>query len=50
VLAEFGRVPRQGEKVTVDVYEFTVDQVARRRIRRLTVHRLEPSASVEVER
>jgi CBS domain containing-hemolysin-like protein len=50
VLAEFGRVPRQGEKVTLDGYEFTVDQVARRRIRRLTVHRLEPSASVEVER
>ena len=50
VLAEFGRVPRQGEKVTLDGYEFTVDQVARRRIRRLTVRRLEPSASVEVER
>jgi len=50
VLAEFGRVPRQGERVTVDGFEFTVDQVARRRIRRLTVRRLEPSASVEVER
>jgi CBS domain containing-hemolysin-like protein len=50
VLAEFGRVPRQGERVTVDGYEFTVDQVARRRIRRLTVRRLEPSTSVEVER
>ncbi len=42
-LAAFGRVPRQGERVVLDGYEFFIDQVARRRVRRLTVRRIEPS-------
>jgi CBS domain containing-hemolysin-like protein len=37
VLAVLGRVPRAGETVTLDGYHLTVDQVARRRIRRVTV-------------
>ena len=37
VLAVLGRVPRAGEMVTLDGYHLTVDQVARRRIRRVTV-------------
>jgi CBS domain containing-hemolysin-like protein len=37
VLALFGRVPRAGESVTVSDYRFTVEQVARRRIRRVAV-------------
>jgi magnesium and cobalt transporter len=37
VLALFGRVPRGGESVTVDNYRFTVEQVVRRRIRRVVV-------------
>ena len=49
VLAEFGRVPRQGERITIDNYEFVVDQVTRRRIRRLTVRRVEP-VTVAAER
>ena len=44
VLAELGRVPRAGEKVRLDEFEFVVDQVARRRVRRVTIHRLEPAA------
>ncbi len=49
VLAEFGRVARQGERITIDNYEFVVDQVTRRRIRRLTVRRVEP-VTVAAER
>jgi len=45
VLAELGRVPRAGERVRLDDFEFTVDQVARRRVRRVTVRRLEPAQS-----
>lgn len=37
VLALFGRVPRSGESVSADGFRFTVDQIARRRIRRVTV-------------
>ena len=43
-LALFGRVPRQGERVVADGFEFFVDQVARRRVQRLTVRRVESSA------
>lgn len=37
VLALFGRVPRAGESVAAEGYRFIVDQVARRRIRRVVV-------------
>jgi CBS domain containing-hemolysin-like protein len=47
VLAELGRVPRAGEHVRVDEFDFTVDLVARRRVRRVTVRRLTPAASEE---
>lgn len=40
VLTLFGRVPRPGETLTLDGYRLTVDQVVRRRIRRVTVTRL----------
>jgi len=46
VLAVLGRVPRAGEMVTLDGYQLTVDQVARRRIRRVTVTPAVPAASV----
>ena len=39
VLDAFGRVPRAGEKVEVDGVELTVEQVARRRVRRVKVSR-----------
>jgi CBS domain containing-hemolysin-like protein len=42
VLAELGRVPRAGEILRLDDFEFTVDQVARRRVRRVTVRRVLP--------
>jgi magnesium and cobalt transporter len=37
VLAGFGRVPRNGESITLEGYRFTVEQVVRRRIRRVVV-------------
>jgi len=37
VLAVLGRVPRAGESFLLDGFRLTVDQVARRRIRRVTV-------------
>ncbi|HQW66716.1 MAG TPA: transporter associated domain-containing protein, partial [Gemmatimonadales bacterium] len=37
VLAEFGRVPRAGESVTVDEWQITVEVITRRRIRRVVV-------------
>jgi CBS domain containing-hemolysin-like protein len=37
VLAEFGRVPRWGEAIRVDGYEIVVEQVARRRVRRIVI-------------
>jgi putative hemolysin len=45
VLAELGHVPRAGERLRLEEFEFTVDQVARRRVRRVTVRRLEPAQS-----
>lgn len=39
VLAAFGRVPRAGEILVLDGFRITVDQVARRRVRRVTVAR-----------
>jgi CBS domain containing-hemolysin-like protein len=46
VLAVLGRVPRAGEMVALDGYQLTVDHVARRRIRRVTVMPAVPAASV----
>jgi Mg2+/Co2+ transporter CorC len=39
VLDAFGRVPRGGERIDVDGVELTVEQVARRRVRRVLVGR-----------
>ena len=36
-VAALGRVPRAGETLALDGYRLTVDQVARRRVRRVTV-------------
>jgi CBS domain containing-hemolysin-like protein len=46
VLAEFGRVPRAGEALDVQGYRLTVEQVVRRRVRRVAVHRLVEAAPV----
>ena len=40
VLAELGRVPRAGERLTLDGFELAVEQVYRRRVRRVTVRRV----------
>jgi Mg2+/Co2+ transporter CorC len=37
VLAELGHVPKSGEEMSLDGYRFRVDQVSRRRIRRVKV-------------
>ncbi len=44
VLAQFGRVPRAGESTEIDGLRLTVDQVVRRRIRRVTVVPTTPGA------
>ena len=45
VLAEFGRVPRAGESVRIGDYDLTVEQIVRRRIRRVSVRPVpEPAA------
>ncbi|HEU4474474.1 MAG TPA: hemolysin family protein [Gemmatimonadales bacterium] len=46
VLAEFGRVPRAGESLDLQGYRLTVDQVARRRVRRVGVQRIAEMAPV----
>jgi len=46
VLAALGRVPKAGETLALDGYRLTVDQVTRRRVRRVTV-RSEVSPSPE---
>jgi CBS domain containing-hemolysin-like protein len=40
VLAEFGRVPRTGETLELDGFQLIVEQVVRRRVRRVTVRRV----------
>lgn len=40
VLAELGRVPRAGERLRLDGFELAVEQVLRRRVRRVVVRRL----------
>ena len=48
VLAVFGRVPRPGESIELDGFRLTVDQVVRRRVRRVTLAQvLRPAAEVE---
>jgi CBS domain containing-hemolysin-like protein len=39
VLAEFGRVPRSGETIDLHGYRLVVEQVIRRRVRRVAVYR-----------
>ena len=39
VLAEFGRVPRAGETIDLQGYRLLVEQVVRRRVRRVAVRR-----------
>jgi CBS domain containing-hemolysin-like protein len=39
VLAEFGRVPRAGEAIDLDGYRLVVEQVIRRRVRRVAIVR-----------
>jgi CBS domain containing-hemolysin-like protein len=46
VLAEFGRVPRTGESIDLQGYRLSVDQVVRRRVRRVGVHRIAEMAPV----
>jgi CBS domain containing-hemolysin-like protein len=46
VLAEFGRVPRSGESVDIQGYRLTVEQVVRRRVRRVGVQRIAEMAPV----
>jgi putative hemolysin len=46
VLAEFGRVPRSGESMNIQGYRLTVEQVIRRRVRRVAVQRIAEEASV----
>ncbi|MGH7528217.1 MAG: hemolysin family protein [Gemmatimonadales bacterium] len=42
VLAEFGRVPRAGESLDLQGYRLVVEQVVRRRVRRIALHRIPP--------
>ena len=46
VLAEFGRVPRSGESLDIQGYRLTVEQVVRRRVRRVGVQRVAEMAPV----
>jgi len=45
VLAEFGRVPRTGETLELDGFQVTVEQVVRRRVKRVSVRRAPVPAS-----
>jgi len=49
MLDAFGRVPRSGEAVAVDGIRFAVEQVARRRVRRVQVERPTAPAAAEAE-
>jgi Mg2+/Co2+ transporter CorC len=49
VLALFGRVPRAGEAIETDGLRIVVEQVARRRVRRVHVQRLAHNAAVADE-
>ena len=45
VLAEFGRVPRTGETIELDGFQLVVEQVVRRRVKRVSVRRVPVPAS-----
>jgi CBS domain containing-hemolysin-like protein len=45
VLAEFGRVPRTGETIELDGFQLAVEQVIRRRVKRVSVRRVPVPAS-----
>jgi len=47
VLAELGRVPRAGERLRLDGFELAVEQVFRRRVRRVTVRRVTEAREAE---
>jgi CBS domain containing-hemolysin-like protein len=49
MLDAFGRVPRSGEAVAVDGIRFAVEQVARRRVRRVQVERPTVPAAAKAE-
>jgi putative hemolysin len=46
VLAEFGRVPRTGEAIDLQGYRLVVEQVMRRRVRRIAIQRVAEVAPV----
>lgn len=46
-LAEFGRVPRAGERLRLNGFELIVEQVVRRRVKRVTVRPVEEEAGAE---
>lgn len=50
VLALFGRVPKAGESVEFEGFRLTVDQIARRRIRRITVAPMAPEVGERDDR
>jgi CBS domain containing-hemolysin-like protein len=50
VLAEFGRVPRTGETLDLDGFQLVVDQVVRRRVKRITIRRTPVPAGSAGER
>jgi CBS domain containing-hemolysin-like protein len=50
VLAEFGRVPRTGEAIDLQGYHLVVEQVVRRRVRRVSIQRIAEGAPVGAER
>jgi CBS domain containing-hemolysin-like protein len=47
VLAEFGRVPRTGEAIDLQGYRLVVEQVVRRRVRRVAVFRPEVESQLD---
>ena len=49
VLATMGRVPKVGESVDLGAFRLVVEQVARRRVRRVVVEALSPAAGAEGE-
>jgi Mg2+/Co2+ transporter CorC len=49
VFALFGRVPRPGDAIEVDGFRVVVEQMTRRRIKRVHFERIAPAAGVEAE-
>ncbi len=50
VLAEFGRVPRTAEALELDGFQLIVDQVVRRRVKRITIRRARVPATSSAAR